>query len=353
MYRFIRYPPTRAIVPPQPRATEGKPKTYFKKSIHHTQQRKFTMKTQTALKKFLTACAAARLSNRTQERYTYEIGRFTTFLKKRKIQHIDRVKPDTLRSFFAELNNTTPRTTRISIENGNRLSPFTIAGIYRSIHTWFNWMEKQNILKTNPMRQIKSPRTPKRIVHRLSEKQLCALLEHIQQTKNPERNLAIVLLMVDSGLRRAETFNLKLSNIHTGYIRVNGKGNKEREIPIGQVTQHALKKWLDIRPQSNSDYVFVKSNGKPISPESIRSIFRRIQEQMKLERLYFHLLRHTFAKQYLRHGDLDSLSAILGHKDRQTTKEIYVGDFDIEDLMERHRHASPVDRLKRSNLARL
>lgn len=308
------------------------------------------MQTQTALKKFLIACAATHLSNRTQKRYTSEIGQLITFLKKRKIKQIERVKTDTLRQFFARLSEITPRQTRISIENGNRLSPFTIAGIYRSIHTWFAWMEKENIIKTNPMRQIKPPKTPKRVVRRLSEKQLSVLLEHIKQSNNPERNLAIVLLMVDSGLRRAETFNLKLSNIHNSYIQVTGKGNKEREIPIGQVTQHALRKWLHIRPKSKSNFVFIKPNGKPLSHESIRSILRRIQHQMKLERLYPHLLRHTFAKQYLKNGDLDSLSAILGHKDRNTTKEIYIGDFDIEDLIERHRRASPVDRLKRSRL---
>lgn len=300
------------------------------------------------LKNFILDCKARRLSPRTIQRYESDNQRLLDFLHARRIHHIERVSHKHLRAFFAELHEVKPK--RIARHNeSERYSPFTTEGIYRSIKRLFNWSLTEGHIKQNPMQRVRRPKVPKRIVRRLSEAQLKILLQEIAETKEPVRNLAIILLMVDSGLRKGEWMSLKLENLHLDeqFVCVNGKGEKERNVPIGEVTCEAMSQWLTIRPETKCKNVFVKSSGKPLSGEAIRAVLRRIRDKLKLQRLYQHLLRHTFSKLYLKRGTLEKLSQILGHADMQTTKEIYVQDFDIDDLIEEHRKASPVDRLER------
>ncbi len=302
----------------------------------------------TVLKNFILDCKARRLSQHTIQRYESDNQRLLDFLHSRRIRHIEHISHKHLRAFFAKLHEVKPK--RIARHNeSERYSPFTTEGIYRSIKRVFNWSVSEGHIKQNPMQRVRRPKTPKRIIKRLSEAQLKILLSEIAETKEPIRNLAIILLMVDSGLRKGEWMSLKLDNVHLDeqFICVNGKGEKERNVPIGQVTCEAIAQWLTIRPETRCKNVFVKSSGKPLSGEAIRAVLRRIQNKLKLQRLYQHLLRHTFSKLYLRRGTLEKLSQILGHADIQTTKEIYVQDFDIHDLIEEHSKASPIDRLNR------
>lgn len=303
---------------------------------------------QTLLTKFLTDCKARRLSQKTIRRYHDDNSRLIDFLNSRRIRHTNRTKPEHLRTFFAQLHESEPkRQTTITERNNNHLSPFTTAGIYRSIKTFFRWTEREGYLTSNPMNRLRPPKTPKQIVRRLSEAQLEALLEEIQQTKEPARNLALILLLVDSGLRRGEAITLRTADVHLNehYIFVKGKGEKEREIPIGEITCEAIARWIHTRPNCNSKFLFVKNSGKPLTGETIRSVLRRIRQRLQLERLYPHLLRHTFSKLYLKRGSIEKLSQILGHSRINTTIETYVQDFDIEDLIADHSKASPVDHL--------
>jgi len=252
------------------------------------------------------------------------------------------VTTDHLRAYFAALHE------NISERTGKRLSPFTTHGNYRSINTFWRWTHTNEYIAHNPMERVRPPRTPKRIIKRLSERQLLILLDEIQRTAHPTRNRAMLLLMLDSGLRRGETVNLTIYNIHTAekFVDVKGKGEKERRIPISAITAQAIDAWISERPKTRCKQLFVKASGKPITGECIRAILRRINNRMKLERLYPHLLRHTFAKLYLKRGNLNTLAQILGHADIKTTAEIYVGDADIDDLIEEHRRASPLSRLR-------
>lgn len=314
------------------------------------------MHSQTLLKKFLTDCQARRLSKKTIRRYQDDNQRLFRFAETRHKRHIQQIDKNLLRKFFAELHETIPkRQTIITETNGNKLSPFTTAGIFRSIKTFFRWCEREGYLKHNPINQLRPPKTPVRIVKRLSEHQIITLLNEIRKSKHPERNLAMILLLCDSGLRRDETISLKLQDIHLQdkFICVKGKGEKEREIPIGETTCYALTEWKNVRPATKSSNFFVSPTGKNLSAETIRSLLRRIRKRIQIERLYAHLLRHTFAKLYLKHGSVEKLSQILGHKKIKTTLDIYVQGFDIDELIRDHRKGAPVDRIyKHSHITR-
>lgn len=298
------------------------------------------MKLDLMIENFLLDCNARNLSRKTISRYRDELGRLQKFVKVKKFRN---VTADTLRLFFSELH------TGISQRTGKPLSPFSIHGIYRTCRTFFVWTTAEGLVRKNPMQRVRAPKTPRRLVPRLSAVELKKLIATIETTKHAERNLALVFLMIDSGLRRNEVLSLTLQQVKLDehYVVVIGKGNKEREIPIGEVTCDAIREWITSRPRTTSKQLFVCDDGHPLSPEGSRAILRRAKKILKVERLYHHLLRHTFAKMYLRNGDLKSLSQILGHTKTTFTADTYV-DFDIEDLKVKHRRHSPLARIRRA-----
>ena len=264
------------------------------------------MKITKTITSFLNDITARGLSPQTWKRYHDDLHDLEKFLRRRSTSQIDQVNTDKLRAYLANL--LTKTSTR-----KKRFSEFTVEGKYRSIKTFFNFCHAEKYIAENPMTRVRRIKLPKRIVPRLSENEIESLLEKIHRTKDPSRNLAIILLMIDSGLRRAEAIELKIRNVNLKErkIRVMGKGRKEREIPISQATTCALEQWINERPKSQSENIFVKPNGEPLHYDAIRSLFIRLKKQIGLPRLYPHLLRHSFAKLYLKRGDAKSLQQIL------------------------------------------
>jgi site-specific recombinase XerD len=161
--------------------------------------------------------------------------------------------------------------------------------------------------------------------------------------------MAMVLLMLDSGLRVGEVVGLKVEDLslNDGHVLVTGKGNKQREVPVGETTRGSLRNYLASQPHPPTGPVFVTDNGQPITVHAVQMMLKRTGKRAGIARLYPHLLRHSFAKFYLEEGDLKTLQVILGHASVETTAAIYV-DPDIDDLKRRHQRAAPIDRLFRS-----
>jgi site-specific recombinase XerD len=298
---------------------------------------------QNALIAFLLDVRARGLSTSTYRRYHDDVRELCHFFATRSWTTIHTVTPQMLRSYFDFLQRR-----ENGRHHGTRLSPFTIEGRYRSIQTFFNWCTEERLCPANPMERIDKPRVPKRIVNRLSEDQVVALLRAIQETKSPARNLALVLLLVDSGLRRGEALGLEISAIdfREHRVRVLGKGAKERDVPIGRATSQALRKWLRVRPATESPRVFVNADGSPWHADGVRSLFNRLRLRLGVPRLYPHQLRHSFAALFLKNGDVKALQQILGHSRASTTLDLYL-EWNFHDLQRIHRKASPVDHIQR------
>lgn len=156
--------------------------------------------------------------------------------------------------------------------------------------------------------------------------------------------------MLDSGLRLGEVIELKIQDIDIehGRIWINGKGSKERIIPIGSRTQRYLRRYIihfrpdPIRP--GIDNVFLNLDGSIITENSIRLTFSRLSVKCNIPRLHAHLCRHTFGTNYLRNGgDIFSLQKILGHEDLATVK-LYMHLVEA-DVVQKHKLYSPIDRL--------
>ena len=164
------------------------------------------------------------------------------------------------------------------------------------------------------------------------------------------RNHAIVLTLLDTGLRESELANISIGNLNLkdGYIKVLGKGAKERVVPIGVYCQEILRNYVDnVRPlpqNGNQDNLFLTNIGRPITPNAIKLSFHRLAEALGIGRLHAHLCRHTFAVNYIMNGgDSFSLKEILGH----TTFEMvnHYLHFTRSQITAQHRKYSPMDRL--------
>jgi len=155
--------------------------------------------------------------------------------------------------------------------------------------------------------------------------------------------------LLDTGLRASETAGIILSNLNLvdGYIKVMGKGSKERIVPIGKYIQMTLWTYIDkVRPELISpdcNNLFLTQGGKPITVNTVKLLFSRLAKRSGVKRLHAHLCRHTFAINYLMNGgDIFSLREILGH----TTLDMvnHYLHFTSSQITTLHQKYSPMDK---------
>ena len=165
------------------------------------------------------------------------------------------------------------------------------------------------------------------------------------------RNYAIALLMLDTGLRAGGVAGAELANYKPteGYLKVKGKGNKERIVPVGMKAQIVVSEYIAyVRPKiakPDCSRLFVSKDGGPITENTIKLFFSRQKKKSGITRLHAHLCRHTFAINYLLNGgDIFSLREILGH----TTLEMvnHYLHFTSSQITDQHHKYSPMDRLQ-------
>jgi site-specific recombinase XerD len=296
-----------------------------------------------AIQAFLNDVIARDLSPKTYQRYQSDLADLRHFLQAHSVTTLEQVTAELLRLYMTDLQTRSNKS-----RPDEKLSPFTIEGRYRSIKAFFRWCEWEEYLPANPMRRVRRNKLPAHMVPRLSETQVGILLDEVEKTMMPQRNLALILLMVDSGLRRGEVLGLKLDDVYLSErrVRVFGKGRKDRDVPLGDASARALSEWLALRPPCISDQVFLTDEGTPFQVAGVRMMFVRLQARLGLPRLYPHLLRHTFAEMYLKRvRDVKSLQQILGHSRASTTLDLYV-EHNFDDLLRMHQLGSPVDAIK-------
>ena len=165
------------------------------------------------------------------------------------------------------------------------------------------------------------------------------------------RNIALLVTFLDTGARESEICDLLLKDAHIeeGYLKVMGKGAKERILPIGAVTQKVLWRYIfHFRPQPDSelnDYLFLTSDGNKLNGDAVRLLMKRWGKKAGVPRLHAHLCRHTFATNFLIHkcGDTFRLQQILGHSTLEMVRH-YVNYASVHDMIQNH-VSSPMDRM--------
>lgn len=202
----------------------------------------------------------------------------------------------------------------------------TVQTYIRALRAFLSWCYAEGYIDTDIPQKLKLPKAQRKTIDILTDEEVRRLFACLSgRDFYSVRNYCIVALMLDSGLRLNEVVTLQKSKIHIaeGYIIVNGKGNKERFVPLGLNSKKALLRYLGYIPKGEKETpLFVKDTLTPINQSTVKQLFRKLKVTSEIPRLRPHLLRHTFATRYLENGgDIYSLQLILGHTSLEMVKK--------------------------------
>ncbi|MCX6009449.1 MAG: tyrosine-type recombinase/integrase [Chloroflexi bacterium] len=261
------------------------------------------------------------------------------------IEDVRKVTADDLRRFSASLQDKKRWSERSNVKVQSAISRTSINTYVRAIKAFWSWMQRQGIIKYNPLAEVSAPKIPKRLPKILTEDELRALF----RMSLSDRDRALLMLLLDSGIRLTELANLRFDDVDlkNDVVSVIGKGDKQRHVFIS--TDTAI--WLTIyaceeRPDSQlSNQFFLRNDGYPLIASRIQKILEIIGRKARLkQRLSPHRLRHTYATLSLKNGaNLEFLRRSLGHTDLKTT-EVYLTLSDA-DVQAAHKQFSPVKNL--------
>lgn len=258
-------------------------------------------------------------SAHTLESYGLDLRQFLTFLAEEHITNAAEINYLNIRKFLAFLKE-------------NEFAKASVSRKLACLRSFFKFLCRQGYLVNNPMMTIATPKREKRLPQFLYPDEVNALLNLADsRTELGIRDRAILEIFYSSGLRLNEMVNLKMRDLDLsrGYLRVFGKGAKERLTPIGKPAKQALEQYLQwARPvllqqkDQSEGHVFLNYRGTRLSGRSIERMFDKYLNQLALNRkISPHALRHTFATHLLENGaDLRVVQELLGHADLSSTQ---------------------------------
>ena len=212
-----------------------------------------------------------------------------------------------------------------------RLSERSQARLLSSLRSFFDWLVLEGILKDNPCDRVDGPKIGRYLPDVLSEEEVTAMIDGFSDdTWQQVRDRAILEMLYGCGLRVSEAVSMTISSLYLdkGFVRIIGKGNKERLVPIGDMAAEAVGDYLLVRPlpaeSKYSDILFLNRFGKSLSRVSM---FNMVKNQARAvgitKEISPHTFRHSFATHLIEHGaDLRMVQEMLGHESISTT-EIY------------------------------
>ncbi len=257
--------------------------------------------------------------------------------------------PSQFRAFINALRDSTKyRQHPYNRPQREKLSESTINCYARAIRAFFSYLVREGFLGSNPVAGVRMPKVPQNVVATFSEREIERLLSlPDKQTDRGFRDYAVMLTYYDTAIRRSELADLTDGDIDfdSGYLKVMGKGRKQRYVPFGVRVAKALMKYkVKHRPQPLATNRFwLTMEGRPLSGDRIGAIFREYGAMMGI-RCYAHKLRHSSSVHYLRNGgDPFSLQRKLGHSSLQMTR--HYSNLADSDVRAAHLRSSPADRL--------
>lgn len=230
-----------------------------------------------------------------------------------------------------------------------RLAGLGASSCQRLLSSWrsfFQHLQRQGQRKNNPVTGVQAPKASKKLPKHLDTEQIKQLLDQSFDISDPlqARDQAMLELTYSSGLRLAELASLQITDLDLSdkSLRITGKGNKTREVPMGGQACKALKIWLKQRHlliKAPTQALFLSQHGRSISPRSIQLRMGKAAQSLGLK-LHPHMLRHSFASHMLQSsGDLRAVQEMLGHADISTT-QVYT-HLDYQHLAQVYDQAHP------------
>jgi len=237
-------------------------------------------------------------------------------------------------------------------EQNRELSPYTVQARVRALKAFSSWLLSEQYTEENILANLKMPKAPVRMVEPLTPDEISTLITAQNSlTAIGSRNVAILITFLGTGIRESELSNLHFEDAHIeqGYLKVMGKGAKERVVPIGGLGQKVLWRYVfHFRPEPINDtnnYLFLTLDGKKLEPNAIKLLLKRWGKKAGVPRLHAHLCRHTYATDFLIYncGDVFRLQQILGHTTLEMVRK-YVHYASAHTLIQGS-VTSPIDRM--------
>ena len=257
----------------------------------------------------------------TLESYGLDLRQFSAFFDTESIADLNMIDHLLIRRYLAKLKE-------------EQLARKSIARKISCLRSFFKYLCRQGYLQTNPVLGVSTPKLEKRLPEFLYPQEIESLLDlPVLSDDLGIRDQAILEIFYSSGLRLQELVGLTIADLDlsNGYLRVYGKGSKERLVPIGGYAKRALEKYLkEVRPEllakagnpAKTVHVFLNYRGTRLSGRSIQRMMAKYLQQLALKRkISPHTLRHTFATHLLENGaDLRVVQELLGHVDISSTQ---------------------------------
>jgi len=261
------------------------------------------------------------LSKNSISSYILDLNKLTKYL----VQHEIKSSPITIKAITIQ---------QFIYDVAKSLSARSQSRLISALRGFFDYLIFEDYRKTNPLALIESPKIGRKLPDTLSVKDIDTLINTIDlSTPQGERNRAIIETLYSCGLRVSELTNLNISDLFfdEGFIKVTGKGNKQRFVPISPLTQKYITLYKnEIRPhipivEAYRDTLFLNRRGKQLTRAMIFTIVKQLAEKAGINKIISpHTFRHSFATHLLENGaDLRAIQLMLGHESITTT-EIYM-----------------------------
>jgi len=265
-----------------------------------------------------------RMSEHTLKNYLRDIKHLQNYCSTNKLQHWQDIHPTDIRNHIASRHR-------------KGLGSSSLQRELSAIRSFFNYLLKKRLLESNPAYHIRAPKQKRKLPKVLDVDQVAGLLETHPDSPLEIRDLAMFELFYSSGLRLSELAAINIDDLdltEPSLLVKQGKGGKQRNLPVGSKAVSAIKKWLAYRPETIDPALFTSNKGFRISQRSIQLRLDRWGKKIGLpEHVHPHMLRHSFASHLLESSqDIRAVQELLGHSNISTT-QIYT-HLDFQHLAE-------------------
>lgn len=263
--------------------------------------------------------AVLHLSPRTQGWYLQKLSVFVEWCGDQNKNTLEQITAGDLRRFLADAR------TRTNPQTGAPLSSYTLHGYMQVIKGFLNWCADEDLVSARLAKRIEMPHVDIKVIETFSPDQIKRLFAACEQDRTPAlvmRDKAILSILLDTGIRASELCGLTLENIflepQEAFLRVFGKGRKQREVGLGKNARAALYRYIIRYRKAPKEerHVFLTRIQQPLTLHGLEDLFHRLRDAAKITgvRCSPHTCRHTFAVNYLAAGgDVYKLSRLLGH----------------------------------------
>jgi site-specific recombinase XerD len=269
------------------------------------------------------------LANTTIRGYDFIINRLKRYMSDKGISELEQVDKYFMQGYLSYLSS--------------QVSKTSVKDYYITLNVFFNYLATSGLLPVNPLADISKPKGSKRLARSFTPQELKLIFDTIDKSSFlGYRDYTILSILLGTGIRKSELIGLRSMDIYLeiSMIKIIGKGDKQRNIPLTELLRKIIVKYLKLRMEyiserglSNSSYLIINEKGNRFGLSGINSMFKRIKDNSGVvgERVSSHTIRHTFAKSFLLNGgDIFTLQRLMGHEDISTTKKyISLNDNDI------------------------